>query len=125
MKKADENLKTRYRAPLTESLNKYLKNIEGGTLRANIDIDLKITVEGGGAERDTDYFSKGYRNLFDICKRFALADVIFTKERPFLILDDPFCNLDDNKLSAALELIRRLQGEYQILYLVCHESRRA
>lgn len=125
LKKADENLKTRYRAPLTESLNKYLKNIEGGTLRANIDIDLKITVEGGGAERDTDYFSKGYRNLFDICKRFALADVIFTKERPFLILDDPFCNLDDNKLSAALELIRRLQGEYQILYLVCHESRRA
>ena len=49
-------------APLTESLNKYLKNIEGGTLRSNIDIDLKITVEGGGAERDTDYFSKGYRS---------------------------------------------------------------
>lgn len=122
---ADENLKTRYREPLARSLNKYLSMIDGGKTKVGIDIDLKITVEGGGASRDTDYFSKGYRNLFDICKRFALADIIFTKERPFMILDDPFCNLDDHKLEATVQLLRQLKNEYQILYLVCHESRQA
>lgn len=125
LKKADENLKIKYRRPLTESLNKYLSYITDGNIRADIDIDLKVTVNEEGVSRETDFFSKGYRNLFDICKRFALADVIFTGEKPFMILDDPFGNLDDKKLSASLELLKKLQNDYQILYLVCHESRRA
>ena len=125
LKKADENLKIKYRRPLTESLNKYLSYITDGNIRADIDIDLKVTVNEEGVSRETDFFSKGYRNLFDICKRFALADVIFTGEKPFMILDDPFGNLDDKKLSSSLELLKKLQNDYQILYLVCHESRRA
>lgn len=125
LKKADENLKIKYRRPLTESLNKYLSYITDGNIRADIDIDLKVTVNEEGVSRETDFFSKGYRNLFDICKRFALADVIFTGEKPFMILDDPFGNLDDKKLSSSLGLLKKLQNDYQILYLVCHESRRA
>ena len=125
MRTADENLKIKYRAPLQESLNKYLKLIAGKDLSASIDTDMNITVKASGAERETDFFSKGYRNLFEICKRFALTDILFTAEKPFIILDDPFYNLDDEKVTDALSLIKKLSAEYQILYLVCHESRRA
>lgn len=125
MIKADEALKTRYRAPLSESLNKYLKLIAGSDITVSVDTDMKVFVSFGGAERETEFFSKGYRNMFEICKRFALTDILFTAEKPFIILDDPFYNLDDEKLKESISLIKKLSEEYQILYLVCHESRRA
>ncbi len=120
---ADENLKVKYREPLQISLNKYLSYIDGKE-NANIDIDLKLTVEENGVSKDVAYYSKGYQNLYDICKRFALTDVLFTGEKPFIILDDPFYNLDDKKLEKAIDLIKKLSNEYQILYLICHDSRR-
>ncbi len=125
LKKADENLKTKYRAPLETSFNKYLSLITGRPFaNARIDVDLNVTVEESSGAKVTDYYSKGYRNIFEICKRFALTDVLFKNEKPFIILDDPFYNLDDEKLTCALDLIKSLSEEYQILYLVCHESRR-
>lgn len=123
LKQADENLKVKYRAPLQQSLSKYLDFIDGNS-KAQIDIDLNLTVSETDGVKVTEYYSKGYQNLFDICKRFALTEVLFTKEKPFLILDDPFTNLDDDKIQKALDLIRKLSQEYQIIYLVCHESRR-
>ncbi len=124
LKNADETLKIKYRAPLQASLNKYVKMIAGKDIAASIDTDMKVSVNITGAERETEYFSKGYRNLFEICKRFALTDILFTGEKPFIILDDPFCDFDDEKVAAATELIKRLSEEYQILYFICHESRR-
>lgn len=123
MKKADENLKVKYREPLQKSLNKYLTYIAGEKVVARIDIDLNVTIEENGEQKVTDYYSKGYQNLFEICKRFALTDVLFKAEKPFIVLDDPFYNLDESKLKSALELVKKLSDEYQIIYFVCHESR--
>ncbi len=124
--KADENLKVKYRSPLEEGFNKYLYKLTNGKLdKARIDVDLNVTLSENGESKVTDYYSKGYQNLFEICKRFALIDVLFTNEKPFIILDDPFTNLDDEKLTQALEFIKTLAKEYQILYFVCHESRKA
>lgn len=125
LKKADENLKIKYRAPIENSLNKQLKNIAGEKLSANIDVDFKVTINEPSGAKDINFYSKGYRNLIEICKRFALIEVLFADDLPFIILDDPFVNLDDEKLRTALELVKNLSKEYQILYLICHESRKA
>ncbi len=125
LKKADENLKIKYRAPLENSLNKYLSLMTGSAYdKAKIDIDLNITIEEDGGSVSTYFYSEGYRDMFELCKRFALTDVLFTEEKPFVILDDPFSNLDDVKVKEALTLVESLAKEYQILYFVCHESRR-
>ncbi len=124
LKRADENLKIKYRAPLQDSLSKYLSYISPDEKKVNIDIDMIVSVEENGREKSTDYYSKGYQNLFEICKRFALTDVLFKSEKPFVVLDDPFYNLDDKKISACLSLIKKLAKEYQIIYFICHESRR-
>ena len=125
LKRADDRLKIKYRAPLQDSLNKYLNYITDNYKKALIDIDLDVTLEEDGSQRSTQYYSKGYQNLFEICKRFALTDVLFTKEKPFIILDDPFYNLDDEKLKKSLDLIKKLSNDYQIIYFICHESRRS
>ncbi|MBQ3115560.1 MAG: hypothetical protein IJC07_00860 [Clostridia bacterium] len=123
LKLADENLKVRYRAPLQDSLNKYVSLLTDGKYSVNIDIDLNVSVCESTGDKDTEFYSKGYQNLFEICKRFALIDVLFTGEKPFIILDDTFYNLDEEKLNLALDLIKKLSSEYQIVYLVCHQSR--
>ncbi|MBE7080944.1 MAG: hypothetical protein E7372_00065 [Clostridiales bacterium] len=123
LKKADENLKVRYRAPLQESLDKYIAKISSSDMKAQIDIDLNVSIIEKGGEKDTDFYSKGYQNLIEICKRFALTDVLFKGEKPFIILDDPFYNLDEIKVKNAIDLIKKLSKEYQIIYFICHSSR--
>ena len=40
------------------------------------------------------------------CLRLALVDVMYREEKPFLVLDDPFVNLDDEKMPGARLLLR-------------------
>lgn len=55
--------------------------------------------------------------------RLALVEALFREEKPFLIFDDPFVNLDDIHMQYALEQINEISKEYQVLYFVCHSSR--
>ena len=70
------------------------------------------------------YLSAGLLDLVHICKRFALIDLIFKKETPFVVLDDPFVNLDDKNLDIAKKIVQKLSEKYQIIFLTCHSSRR-
>ena len=122
--KAQENLKIKYKEPLESSFRKYLSKLtEAMSEKVGIDVDMQVTVSENGGVKDTVYYSKGYQDVFEICKRFALIDVLFTEEKPFIILDDPFCNLDDVKIKNALNLLTILSKEYQIIYFICHDSR--
>ncbi len=124
MSSANEELKKKYRKPLEDNLNKYLQLVTNNHFnRVSVDIDLNVFVEDGGVLLDSAYFSEGFKNLFSICERFALIDLLFDEEKPFIILDDPFTNLDKNKLTEALSLIGELAKSFQIIYFVCHESR--
>jgi uncharacterized protein YhaN len=55
--------------------------------------------------------------------RFALVDAMYQGEKPFLVLDDPFVNLDEDKMEKGTRLLKQISREYQILYFTCHESR--
>ena len=63
------------------------------------------------------------RDLIALCERLALLDAMFEGERPFLILDDPFTNLDDDTVTRAYELVKQVAERYQVLYLTCHSGR--
>ena len=65
LKKADETLKIKYRAPLQNSLNKYLTLITESDLKAQIDIDLSVSIEENDGTKSTDYYSKGYQHLLE------------------------------------------------------------
>ena len=49
---------------------------------------------------------------------------MFREEKPFLILDDPFTNLDDEKLKKARVFLKQLAERYQVIYLTCSEERK-
>lgn len=55
--------------------------------------------------------------------RLALVDALFQKEQPFLLLDDPFVNLDDEATCRALSMLRELAKKRQVVYLTCNTAR--
>lgn len=91
--------------------------------KVSVDKDMNILVEGGGEQREVAYFSTGMTDAIAVCMRLALIDALFTEEEPFLILDDPFVNLDDKNTAQALALLRKIAQRRQIIYLVCNQSR--
>jgi len=122
--KANDNLSAKYLKPMKDGLNKYLSLILKGELgELNLDTNLNINFETFGQSRTTEYLSKGYQGVVDLCVRFALIDTLFTKEKPFVILDDPFVNMDKEKMQKAIELVKQVAKDYQIVYFICHEAR--
>ena len=124
LKKSKENFSSHYLGEMTNGFKKYLKIIIGDTLDTNIDINLDVKIKSNGENKELDYFSAGYKDLIQICIRFALIDALFENEKPFIILDDSFVNLDEEKLEKAKEIIAEFSKRYQVIYFICHESRK-
>ena len=89
-----------------------------------IDANLNVTYVEQGQPRVPDTLSEGYKDLVGLCRRVAMADAMYAAEKPFIVLDDPFVNLDDKKLSGASRFIRDIASGYQIIYFTCQSARR-
>ena len=120
---AKDSLSSNYLGPIQRSFREYLAAMTQTEEKMLITGDLEVQLERQGQARELGYFSTGQVDAVMLCMRFALVDALFTEEKPFVILDDPFVNLDDAHTAQALELLRKLAQERQILYLVCNSSR--
>ncbi len=123
--KAKESITNRYAAPILESFSKYYEMITSDSAEEfHIDANTNITVTEQGKQRETNTQSSGYRDLIGICLRVALVDAMYKEEAPVLIMDDPFTNLDDEKMKQAKKFLEYIAEKYQVIYFTCSESRR-
>ncbi len=124
LKNASEELTSRFLNPIKDSFKKYIKIVTGNNFdNVEFNTDLDISLIEYGVSREVNYLSEGYKSIIDLCMRFSLIECIFENEKPFIILDDPFVNLDGEKLQNAIKLLNNVAKEYQIVYFTCHESR--
>lgn len=124
LQKAKEQLTARYMEPIAKGFSKYYqmltKDDRGEWL---IDANINLKVREYGELRETKWLSAGYQDLIGVCMRLALVDAMYQDEKPFLILDDPFVNLDEEKVQCGNELLLSVANEYQVIYFTCHDSR--
>jgi len=121
---ANDNITSVYLNPLLNSINNYFELVrDSGIDKFVIDANFALKVEVDGKVLDADYFSKGYKDLFDLVFRLALADVLFDGELPFIVLDDPFINLDNNNFNLVSKVLKQVAHKHQLLYFTCHPSR--
>lgn len=124
LQKSRDHLSCQYLGPVGEGFAAYMQELMGEQQsHILVNTDLQVSLERQGKTRSLDYFSAGQEDLVLLCMRFALVDALFTGEQPFVILDDPFVNLDDRALPQVLRMLRKLGKRKQILYLTCHSSR--
>lgn len=118
--KAKESLTVRYTGPILEHFNRYYAIVTGtedGSYR--MDANINVTREEQGLQRDVAFLSTGYQDLIGVCLRLALVDAMYSGEKPMLIMDDPFVNLDGERTEGSKRLLDALVGEYQIIYFTC------
>ena len=121
---AKRSLAEKYADPVEKSFEAYAKTILGDTgLKFELGSDGTAVIEDRGMIRSVDLFSSGYQVLTYFCLRLSLVDAMYVNERPVLFLDDPFAELDEDKLEKAKALLQSAAKRYQILYFTCHPSR--
>ena len=119
-----EKYTTRYMTPLLHAFTDYYRKVaHSSASEYNIDANMKLTVNAYGGQHDTELLSRGYQDLVGICFRMAMIEAMYKEEKPFVIFDDPFTELDDMKLRGGLGFLKDISSDYQIIYFTCHNSR--
>ncbi|MBQ8320285.1 MAG: AAA family ATPase [Clostridia bacterium] len=122
---ADEKLRGDYRRPMEESFLRYARALDGEFFSSvAFDGELEPYFIEGGSRREAEHFSDGAKTLLGLSMRLALIENLFRKEKPFLLLDDPFVFLDERRFARTKAALCELGKEWQILYFCCHESRK-
>ena len=124
LEQARTSFNSRYMNPFLRSFSQHYAMLTGESAEnIKTDADFGITVMSEGLPRDPSLMSEGTRDLIGLCRRMAMIDAMYPSEKPFLVLDDPFSNLDDERVKGGMRFLHNASYEYQILYLTCHASR--
>ena len=123
LEKAKQNFSSKYMDDIKESFEKYHNMISGSDEKYELDANLNIQLQEKGSLHEIGYLSEGYKDLVGLCRRMAMVDAMYDLEKPFLIFDDPFVNLDESRLTGAIKFLDNLSKDYQIVYFSCHQSR--
>ena len=124
LRTAKENMTARYVDPIYSGFRRYhemLSCLPSDNYR--MDANIEVTVDECGRQREIKALSAGFRDLSGICLRLALTDAMFREEKPALIMDDPFINLDDGRTEASKKWLAAVAERYQIIYFTCSSSR--
>lgn len=124
LKLADDNLKEKYVKPIKDKFRYYSDLIEealGEKITFGGDFEIRFLQDG--KERSERHLSAGQRSVCALCFRLALLENMYADEKPFLVLDDPFVNLDGEHLKRVGKMLAQLSEKWQMIYFSCHESR--
>jgi len=95
--------------------------VTGGRYRRVRVDDSNLGIEVFAPERNdwvsvTD-LSQGTLDTIYLAARLGLVRLVTGDRRPPLVLDDPFVTLDDARAPRALELLREVASDFQVIYL--------
>lgn len=122
LKKAREQFSVRYLNGLQSGLRGYMAELEPDREpEITLDVSLRIRQQEAGAWRNLECQSAGRQDLLLFAERMAMMDVLYKKERPPLILDDPFVSLDTARQQRAMNILRKLARTGQMILFTCHD----
>ena len=111
-------------APVMEAFDRYYECVTGepaGNVQAAPDMTIRYREQG--MYRDSQTLSSGLADILGVCVRVAIVDSMYQDEKPMLIMDDPFVNLDDRNMAGAKKFVEKISEKYQILYFTCSQNR--
>jgi uncharacterized protein YhaN len=125
LKEANNELQTRFSPLLSETAGYIIRRLTGGryeklTFDKTLDASAKTADET--VSRNILALSAGTADQIYLALRLAVCALTLPKENPCpLILDDALTNFDDERASLALDYLKELAGERQILLFTCHK----
>jgi DNA repair exonuclease SbcCD ATPase subunit len=80
-------------------------------------LDIRLHAPEKGDWVDVRSLSQGTLDLVFLAARLGLVRLVTGDRRPPLVFDDPFVTLDDGRAQRALELLREIAKDFQVIYL--------
>ncbi|HET7704062.1 MAG TPA: AAA family ATPase [Candidatus Limnocylindrales bacterium] len=80
-------------------------------------LDIRLHAPEKGDWVDVRSLSQGTLDLVYLAARLGLVRLVTGDRRPPLIFDDPFVTLDDDRARRALDLLREIARDFQVIYL--------
>lgn len=117
---AKDNVASRYVSTINSDFSKILHKFNIIENRFLIDNQWNVKEQTSIGTKDYEFSSQGLQDIISFCQRISLIYKIYKKEKPFIILDDTFVNLDDNMMECAREVVSELSKNFQIIYICCN-----
>ena len=109
---------TRY---LEEHMVRDLATVTGGRYRrVRVDdrsLDIEVHSPEKGEWVHVSSLSQGTVDLVYLVARLGLVRLVTGDRRPPLVFDDPFVTLDDARAARALDLLKTVASDFQVIYL--------
>ncbi len=98
-----------------------LERVTGGRYR-RVQVDdenlgLRVYAPERGDWVDVTTLSQGTLDTVYLAARIGLVRLVTGDRRPPLVMDDPFVTLDDERAKRALDLLRDISTDFQVIYL--------
>lgn len=127
LKEADIEIQSRFSPALGRQAAEYMNFLTGGRydeVFLNRDFSAQTKADGDIMARDSGFLSAGTLDLMYLSIRLAVCELAMPKDEPCpLIIDDALVNLDEERFDRAIELLKRISRERQVILFNCRGSR--
>lgn len=93
---------------------------DGKYASASFEKNLPTGILNGQVNYSTDLLSDGMLTSLAVAVRLAYAEVYLKDLEGFMMLDDPFTELDPKRRKRAAEVVTEMARDKQIIFLTCH-----
>ena len=115
------SLSSAYVPELCAKTQNLLNAVTQGNYKVVTDRNFAISLQENGQTKPLSAFSRGIKEITLLCFRVALAELIYGKDIPLLIVDDAFVNFDEQNFERATTLLKQLSAKTQVIYFTCHD----
>ena len=118
-----EKLKGNPTVDIEDKFNSYLEIISKGKLSL-VDMDDKLNVKLASDNHAMSYdiLSDGAKDTVTLAFRLAMLEHIFPDGGGLAVFDDPFTDMDPNRVAEACKLIEKFAQNNQVIFVTCDEK---
>lgn len=124
MRKADEDIQSRFSPALGKLAAEYMQFVTDGKYDGvMLDRDFSATVHeaGGNVPRNAEYLSAGTLDLMYLAVRLAVCSLALPESANCpLIIDDALVNFDADRRRQAMALLEKIARERQVILFACN-----
>ena len=126
LRSADDELQSRFSPELGRVAAEYMSRVTGGRysqVLINRDFSAMTRTDADAVAHDSGYLSAGTMDLLYLAVRLAVCKLALPEGEPCpLIIDDALVNLDETRLAQAMELLKEIAKERQVILFTCRKA---
>ena len=125
LREADQEIQSRFSPQLGKLAAEYMSAVTGGRYEDVLihrDFTARTRTKDDIVARDSEYLSAGTLDLMYLAVRLAVCELALPDGEPCpLILDDALVNLDEERFAQAMELLKRIARDRQVILFTCRQ----